>query len=221
MSITSLKIKIRSVAAFSLVEMLVVLGLFSSIATLSLGALFNAQSINSHLQETQSILDNINLSIQTISRDIRFGSEFYGTSTIPTSRALVPTVRKNCEFGSGTSTGCSVLIFKSSYAVDDLGRTVIYVKNGSLYKAEFPSVGDPVILQMTTNDVIIATGSLTFYVEGAQTSSGSNDEGGAFDYKQPLITFLISGKTKSFKNGVPSVSFSLQTHISAREPDNK
>ena len=65
------------IKAFSLVEILVVLGLFSSIATLSLGALFNAQAINAHLQATQAILDNINLSSQTITRDIRFGSLFH------------------------------------------------------------------------------------------------------------------------------------------------
>lgn len=223
MKLTFLKIKITLVAvsAFSLVEMLVVLGLFSSIATLSLGALFNAQSINAHLQETQSILDNINLSIQTITRDIRFGSEFYGTSTIPTNPSLVPVVRRNCEFGNGTNLGCGVLIFKSADAVDDLDRTAIYVSNGVLYKTDFPRGGIPVTLQMTTSDIIISTSSLVFYVEGAQTSGGTNDENGAIDYKQPLVTFLISGRTKPSKSSNPSVSFSLQTQVSAREPDNK
>ena len=66
----------KTAKAFTLVEMLVVVGLFSSIATLSLGALFNAQTINGNLQKTQAILDNINLSIQTMTRDIRFGSDF-------------------------------------------------------------------------------------------------------------------------------------------------
>ena len=72
-----------SFGGFSLVEILVVLGLFSSIATLALGSLFNAQSLNGRLQETQAILDNINLSMQTITRDIRFGSEFYATTSVP------------------------------------------------------------------------------------------------------------------------------------------
>ncbi len=72
---------VKKIEGYSLVEILVVLGLFSSIATLSLGALFNAQAVNARLQETQAILDNINLSMQTVTRDIRFGSDFYGTTT--------------------------------------------------------------------------------------------------------------------------------------------
>jgi type II secretory pathway pseudopilin PulG len=59
------------VQGYSLVEILMVLGLFSGIATLSLGALFNAQSVNTKLLETQTILDNMNLSLQTVRRAMR------------------------------------------------------------------------------------------------------------------------------------------------------
>jgi hypothetical protein len=88
-----------------------------------------------------------------------------------------------------------------------------------LYKKEFPTVGTPTTLQMTSNEVIVT--SLIFYVEGALTSDGSNNEEGLTDSKQPLITLLISGKTKSPRTSVPSVDFSVQTSISAREPDNR
>jgi type II secretory pathway pseudopilin PulG len=209
----------KQIRAFSLVEILVVLGLFSSIATLSLGALFNTQSINGHLQETQAILDNVNLSVQTMTRDIRFGSEFYATTTLPTSTTTIPTVRKNCEYGIGASAGCTVLVFRSADATSDLDRTVFYVRDGILYKEEYPSGGEITTLQMTGNDVVIS--SLMFYVEGAQTSDGSNDDGAAIDYKQAIVTVLISGRTVSTKTSVPSIPFSVQTHVSAREPDNK
>jgi prepilin-type N-terminal cleavage/methylation domain-containing protein len=208
-----------SFGGFSLVEILVVLGLFSSIATLALGSLFNAQSLNGRLQETQAILDNINLSMQTITRDIRFGSEFYATTSVPVLPGDVPTVRRNCEYGDGSTNGCSVLVYKSSDASNALDRTVLYLDNGVLYEKQFPHSGDPVTLQMTANNVSID--SLIFYVEGAQTSDGSNDENSAIDYKQPMITLLLSGVTKSEKTGVSSVPFNLQTVISARDPDNK
>lgn len=206
------------IPAFTIVEILVVLGLFSSIATLSLGALFNAQAINGRLQETQSILDNINLSAQTITRDIRFGSDFYATTSVPTT--FVPRVRKNAPYGvDGSPGGGTVLVFKSSDAVDDNDRTVLYVQNGILYKKEFPVSGATETLQMTTNDVYIK--SMTFYIEGAQTSDGSKDDASATDYKQPLITLLISGSTKPAKKAVEAATFDIQTSISAREPDNR
>ena len=116
----------KKIQAFTLVEILVVLGLFSGIATLSLGALFNAQAVNARLQETQAILDNINLSIQTVTRDLRFGTDFYCATSLPATAATIPTVRKNCVFG--VSSG-SVLIFKPADAVNDFDRVAYYVKN--------------------------------------------------------------------------------------------
>lgn len=206
----------KRMRGYSLVEILVVLGLFSSIATLSLGALFNAQAVNARLQETQTILDNINLSTQTITREIRFGSEFYCATNLPLTPLLIPTVRKNCVFGTSFGT---VLIFKPSDAVNDLDRVAFYVSKGVLYKNVYQYLATTTVLQMTSDDVNIA--SLTFYVDGAQTSTGSNDEGNAIDYRQPLITLLLSGVTRPAKESTPPATFDIQTTVSAREIDNK
>lgn len=200
---------------FTLVELLVVLGLFSGIATLSLGALFNAQSVNARLQETQAILDNINLSSQTITRDIRFGSDFYCTQSLP-APALVPTVRKNCVFGT---TPGSVLIFRASDAENELDRVAYYVANGVLYKNIYQYLATTTVLQMTSDDVNVS--SVTFNVSGAQTSTGVNDELNAIDYQQPLIRILISGVTRPAKASTPPASFDMETSVSPREIDNQ
>ncbi len=206
-----LKNKVR---AFTLVELIVVIGLFSSIATVTLGTLFNAQAINVRLQQTQSVLDNFNLSIQTVARDIRFGSDFYGTSTIPSAEVPTPTKRRSC------ATGCSVLVLKPSDASSTLDRVVYSVTNGILYKTTY-FVGDPKkVLQMTTDEITID--NMTFYVKGAQSVSGTNDDGNATDYEQPLITLLISGHSNQAQgvNRAP-VTISIETNISARELDIK
>lgn len=209
--------KNKSIRGYSLVEMLVVLGLFSSIATLSLGALFNAQSVNSRLQETQAILDNVNLSSQTITREIRFGADFYCATTIPTGlQQEVPTVRKNCAPGTALGT---VLIFRPSDAVHELDRVAYYVSNGVLYKDVYPYQGTTTILQMTSDDVNIT--SLLFTVDGAHTSDGSSDDGNQSDYKQPLISIFLSGVTRPAKANTPPATFEIQTAVSAREIDNK
>lgn len=203
-----------------MVEILVVLGLFSSIATLSLGALLNAQSVNARLQETQAILDNMNLSTQTVTREIRFGSDFYGTSTTPVGTlatiATVPTMRRNCP---PTAPQCTVLIFKPSDATNDLDRVAYYVSKGVLYKDVYPYLGTTTILQMTSDDVYIS--SLRFYIDGANTSSGTNDDGDSIDYKQPMVTIFLSGVTRPLKAGTPPATFDIQTVVSARELDNK
>jgi prepilin-type N-terminal cleavage/methylation domain-containing protein len=197
---------------FTLVEILVVLGLFSSIAVLSLGSLFNVQSINAKLQDSQTVLDNLNLSAQIIFRDIRFGSDFYCATTLPPT---IPTVRKNCV--QEVSSGGSVLIFKSSDVSSTTDRVMYYLQNGTLFKNEYKGSSPPAVLQITSSDVLIT--SLSFYVDGAQTSDGSNDVAGATDLKQPLITVSISGHIKNFKSGIVSPDFTIQTNISARELD--
>ncbi len=202
---------------YSLVEILVVLGLFSSIATLSLGALFNAQSVNARLQQTQAILDNMNLSTQTITREIRFGSDFYCATMLPIGAQTVPTVRKNCV--PGTTRG-TVLIFKPSDAVNELDRVAYYVSGGVLYKDVYPYLGTTTVLQMTSDDVNVT--SFSIYVDGANTSAGTNDEPvGAIDYKQPLITIFLSGVTRPAKESTPPATFDIETAVSAREIDNK
>jgi prepilin-type N-terminal cleavage/methylation domain-containing protein len=211
---TMLKKDYITIKGFTLVEILVVLGLFSLISTIALGTLFNAQSINARLQESQSILDNINLSTQTLLRDIRLGSDFYCATSLPAS---VITVRKNCSQASG-SDGGSVLMFRSADNASSTDRVAYYLKNGVLYKNEYKGV--PVAsstFQITSGDVLIT--SLSFYVDGAQTSDGSNDDGGVSDTKQPLITVSISGHAKSFRAGTLPPEFTIQTHISARELD--
>ena len=211
---------IKNVQGYSLVEILVVLGLFSSISTLSLGALFNAQSVNARLQETQTILDNMNLSTQTVTRDIRFGSDFHCEVTTPmgsiSSIPTVPTNRKNCAPGSPQGT---VLILKPSDATNDSDRIAYYVSNGVLYKDVYPYLGTTTVLQMTSDDIYIT--SLKFYVDGANTSDGSNDDLGLTDYKQPLISMFLSGVTRPARSTTPPATFDIQTAISAREVDNK
>ena len=209
--------KIIKLPGFSLVEILVVLGLFSGISALALGALFNAQSVNARLQETQAILDNMNLSSQTITREIRFGSDFHCATSLSVGAQTVPTTRKNCK--PGTTRG-RVLIFKPADAVNELDRVAFYVSDGVLYKDIYPYQGSTTVLQMTSNDVNIT--SFTMYVDGANTSSGSNDEPiGEIDYKQPMITIFLSGVTRPAKSSTPPATFDIETVVSSREIDNK
>lgn len=211
------KIHNATLSGFTLVELLVVLGLFSSIATLSLGALFNAQTINAKLLENQSILDNVSLSTQTMIREIRFGSNFNCDITLPASTTTVPRIRKDCAFSA--TTGGSVLLFRPADATDDRDRVAYYTKNGILYKEEYPYGSASSTLQMTADDVVIK--DLTFYVEGSYTSDGSSDYLGTSDLKQPLVRILFSGTTKPDSGSILPTPFTIQTSVSSRDLDNR
>lgn len=200
---------------FTLVEILVVLGLFSTMSVFALGALFNAQAINGHLQETEAVLDNLNLSAQTIMRDIRFGSNFHCDTVVPSTGT---TTRRNCV--SGSQPGVA-LLFRPSDAVNVKDRSMYYVDKGVIYRDDWDGVSGARVahLQMTSGEVSVKT--ISFYVDGAFTGSTTDalNGGFGFDYKQPLITLLISGVTKPKTLSSTSSLFNIETHISPREID--
>jgi hypothetical protein len=145
-------------------------------------------------------------------REIKFGTEFFCDTTLP---ATIPTIRKNCGY---TTNGGKVLIFKPGDQASTTDRTAFYVRNGVLYKDEYYQ-GSTSTLQMTANDVFVK--SITFFVEGAQTYDGSNDFGNALDYRQPIVTMLVSGAAvNKVTNNVP-VTFNIQSTVSVREIDNR
>jgi type II secretory pathway pseudopilin PulG len=205
-----LKTKIKGL---TLVEILVVLGLFSGVITMSLGVLFNVQAINVRLQKTQTILDNANLSLLSMTREMRYGSSFY-CSSVATSTP--PIVRKSCSLTEG---GGAFLYFRTADAVRDNDRVGYFVSNGVLYKVELPELGASSTYQMTSSDVYIE--SMKFFVDGALSSTPSRNEGGVLvDYEQPLISIFVGGKAKAFTTKEQPVSFNLQTQVSSRMLDN-
>lgn len=192
---------------FTLVELLVTLALFTMVITLAVGALFSAQAINSKLQQTQVILDGVNLATELIARDVRYGSSFYCSNGTSSPVASLP--RLSCSEGN------TVLLFKpaiplsASNSLND--RVAYYLANGALFKQEYPegnAASSP--LQITTSDVTIT--SLTFRVIGAEAVPA--------DYNQPIVTISIAGVTRPAKQGVEPVHFTLQTSSTSRVPDN-
>jgi type II secretory pathway pseudopilin PulG len=205
---------------FTLIELLVTMAIFINVITIATGALYSAQAVNTRLEQTQTVLDGVNLATEVIVRDIRYGSNFYcdNSLSVPTP---VPTLRKSCPYSTG---GGNVLIFKPTTALSgttdqSLDRVAYYLSNGILYKNEYPSGGVVKTYQITASDVSI--GTLAFYATGLNSSLGlpSVDYASTADNNQPLITLIISGVTIPQKKSVQPVTFSLETSASSRTLD--
>lgn len=218
MNIYSYKNTYRTLQGFTLVEMLVVLGLFSFIMTLATSVLFSTQSINVKLQETQSVLDNVNVSLETMVRDIRYGSNFHCMDTLPDMTIDVDYLeRRNCSYQNvGEGHGGKVLFLKPIDAADKDDRVVYFATTTAtgmiIQKNEYYFGKSPATFQITADDVKI--NALHFYVVGA--SSTFPDE----DYVQPLITITAAGETVPIKEGSTSTPFVVQTSVSSRVLDN-
>jgi prepilin-type N-terminal cleavage/methylation domain-containing protein len=207
---------LTSPRGFTLIELIVSMAIFITVITIATGALFSAQVVNTRLEQTQTVLDGVNLATEVIVRDMRYGSDFYCDTAIPQP---VPSVRKPCAY----PTGGTVLLFKPTNILSGstdhtLDRVAYYLSNGVLFKNEYPSGGVVRTSQITSSDVKIQT--LSFYATGINSTTGSRDYVGASDYNQPLITMVISGVTIPRKVRDLPVTFSVQTSGSSRSLDN-
>lgn len=205
------------VRGFTLVEMLVVLGLFSFIMTLATSVLYSTQAINVKLQETQAVLDNVNVSLETMSRDIRYGSEFHCSSVLADPSFLL---RQNCSYGTG---GAKYLFFKPIDAASTNDRVAYYASTTLtgkvILKDEYFANKPTATYEITADDVKIK--GLVFYVSGADSTNGvKNVDNPTVDYLQPLVIFSISGETIPVKAGASSTSFIVETAVSSRVLDN-
>ncbi len=62
---------------FTLIEMIVALAIFSVVAVVALGALMKIISANKKAQSLMSAMTNINFALESMSREMRVGSNFY------------------------------------------------------------------------------------------------------------------------------------------------
>ena len=218
---------------FTLVEMVMVLGIFSLAMTLATSVLYRTQAINVELQEIQAALDNLNISSELMTRDIHYGTDFHCEATLADAEGTLWAtlqLRKNCDYT--TAHGGRFIIFRPVSAVNPKDRVAYYVDNDILYKREYVDDGvNPLSVksyQITADDVKVK--SLVFYVTGANTATADlgadiTDGSGSpiHDFEQPLITLSLTGETIPGVNSASasSTKFVLQTSLSPRDVDNK
>ncbi|MES2216744.1 MAG: type II secretion system protein, partial [Patescibacteria group bacterium] len=69
--------KLHTQKAFTLVEMIVALGIFSIVAVVALGALVKILSVNQKAQTLHQAMTNLNFSLESISRELRTGASLH------------------------------------------------------------------------------------------------------------------------------------------------
>jgi len=99
---------------FTLLEMIVSLGILAVVAVIAVGALVRMTSLNRQAQTLQSAMNSINFTLESISREMRVGTSYYcGVANQFTSGSTLTTVQCPGGFESiGDKT--VALMFKSS-----------------------------------------------------------------------------------------------------------
>ncbi len=104
---------------FTLIEIIVSLGIFAVVAVVALGALVRIITANKKAQTVQAAVTNINFALDAMSREIRVGRNYYCVSGPGSSFALSSleqeyTTATKCPSGVTNSTNGTIVAFQST-----------------------------------------------------------------------------------------------------------
>ncbi len=186
----NLKQKNKKYKGFTLVELLIAVALFSTIAVFSSGAILSIFDANRKSQSTKTVVDNLNIAIEDMTRIVRFGTNYH------------------CDNGSGFLSQPQNCTAGTRLAVNFKGDTVVYRfydLGQGVGKIQKSQDGGSIYTDITSPDTKIR--SLKFYVY--QTS--------AVDSSQPYVIVVIDGYVGN--RPTSQSSFIIQTMMSQRKLD--
>lgn len=181
----------KKTKGFSLIEMVVALGVFSTIAVIVAGALLSMSDAQKKAIALRLAQDNIGYTFETMTKEIRTGHSYHcgiGNDDFNINP------RDCIVFPGGTS-----FIF-----INALGQTIIYrLVNGQIERS---ANGGETFSTLTSPEVHV--NQLTFYVRGAPEN----------DKLQPLVTIILSGTAGETARAKTRIN--VQTTISQRFLDS-
>lgn len=189
-------IKQNNARGFTLVELLIALGVFAVIITISLGSVLNIIDAGRKAQSLESVMTNLNFTMEVMSREIKFGKHYFcGTDNTN------PHVSSQDCTGTVVAPGTS-FTFTTSEGVD-----TIYRLNGAVIEKSVDH--GSTWIGVTSQEITVQ--DLKFYVFGTAPFSAS-------DTHQPRVLMLVRG----FAGPKPTSqsTFILQTVVSQRSLDS-
>lgn len=135
---------------FTLIELLTALSIFAVIMTISMGSILGVFDSNRKSRTMRSVMANLNLAVENMSREIRFGRIYHcGTGSI--------TSPQNCPGGSSTL----------SFLSEDEVQITYRLSSNNVITKETGSSND--LISLTAPEVVID--ELYFYILGADTNN--------------------------------------------------
>lgn len=161
---------------FTLIELIVSIGLFSVVMMISVGALLSLVEANRKARALQSVMNNLNVTLDGMVRAIRMGAAYNcGTEGVPGSGG------GDCGYlGAPTPESGTMFSFapfgSSASAVNE--RWVYYFEDGRIYRSE---EGGANSIEVTAPEVVIE--DMDFYLTGSARRNGD----------QPKLVIVIKG----------------------------
>lgn len=218
-------------SGFSLIEMIVSLGVFSIVVTTAVGALLVVIATNQQLQAEQTVMTNLSFALDSMTREMRMGSSFFCGSVNNTN---TPVNGGATKIFQATNDDLKNLDKDETLDCPD-GRTpttnkfqgVAFIEGGDSVTGD-TSVNHRILYYFNTTEKkiyrrvddeqpqsIVSSGleivDAQFYVTGSETIRSDNTK-----FEQPTITIYLEAKEKDVAT---SKSYHLQTTVTQRTLD--
>ena len=221
---------------FTLIEMIVSLGIFAVVAVIALGALVQIISANKKAQTLLATMTNMNFALDAMSREIRTGTGYYcwastGVNLVitPNSNNLVNSTAQGCpvnDSAKGSTVTMTVIAFNSSridngtWSPRSCNLVTVYrfisVLQGSIntlhiQKAEQQSCG----FQIQDADYADIFSTTNVTLDDYQFGVGPVDSGGStLASEYPFVFIRLKGYAGAKEKD--KTYFDIQTTISSR-----
>ena len=178
---------------FSLIEMIVSVALFAIVMLVAVGALLSIVDANRKARSLESVMNNLNITLDGMVREIRMGTSYNcGSSAVP----ALATAAADCVGGSSPAV-FSFAPYGTNPTVQNT-RWVYSFSNGVLYRSRD---GGATQVAVTAPEVTI--NSLVFYVAGTMRR----------EINQPKVVIVIQGTAGAQKNKTKTTFYIQSTAV--------
>jgi prepilin-type N-terminal cleavage/methylation domain-containing protein len=205
-------VRTTHVEGFTLIEMLVSLALFTIIATTTVGTLLVVIGGNSQSVAEQSAMNNLSFALDSMTREIRTGTEYYCGSVAQVRSAGVTGSASASADCSGGAPGISFREAGTSITSGVGNKRIAYYFDSST-NALMRQVGTDDPIRMTGADVVV--NQARFFTTGTVRMSDGGINSSS-DIRQPTVTIAIDA-TAANANLVRN--FVVQTTVTQRTLD--
>src|SRR3989344_1269750 len=161
--------KLKTNDGFTLVELLVAVTLFAIVMLISVGTLLSLTGANRKAQALQSVMNNLNVGLDSMVRSIRMGSDYYcGTGTFTGTD----------DSGDCPGSGKETFSFEPFNLGTPVDRWAYKFENSRIKRSKDNGLNWEIV---TAPEVTIE--SMKFYVDGTKRG----------DDKQPKVVITLNG----------------------------
>lgn len=188
----------RQQGGFTLVELMVSLMLFLIVVLAAVGSLYTVNSASRKVQAMRSVIDNLNFSLEAMSRTIRTGNAV-------TCGGVSGAGNPNCSFANQNPS--SVLLVDSTLGAFGLVEFQLGTNadgTGTIQKRTQEGGVWTNWIAITAPEIDVQ--ELSFYVDGAEST----------DQAQPSVVIFARGVATVGEDTAP---FAIQTYVSQRAPE--